>query len=295
MTTSAQPTLEPCSDTDWTEQPCSPFSSSSDASSWSSHGLPSPLSSPLASDSFKSTELNSVLESSSDNDSSLDNLSVSNKATCKTRRVPGQSDRLPPSILARMDTSRVRRPQNAFFLFRRDFLAKHGQTLKENIEHDHRHISRIVAIAWKDASSDEREKYSLMAEEEKKRHAELYPDYRFSPQRRECVPRRRRVRRNGELDEERDKKIAKMILNGASSDQITRDLVGIDQLIETKKANEQTKFHNEWSRPCTFKIDPMLLPPAPSQTEGSFHYIDVSGMKVLLIFFFTSYSWFCAG
>ncbi|KAI0757433.1 high mobility group box domain-containing protein, partial [Daedaleopsis nitida] len=66
------------------------------------------------------------------------------------------------------------RPKNAFILFRSDKCRE----LKD-LEHDHRMISKIIGQMWRNAPKDERAYYDAQAQEEKRRHLELHPNYRF--------------------------------------------------------------------------------------------------------------------
>ncbi|KAI8884209.1 high mobility group box, partial [Backusella circina FSU 941] len=70
------------------------------------------------------------------------------------------------------------RPLNCFLLYRidkqRDILAKCEGA-------NHRDISKIIAKWWKEATDEEKAPYVKKAQEEKRKHAKLYPDYKYSP------------------------------------------------------------------------------------------------------------------
>ncbi|THH30172.1 hypothetical protein EUX98_g4011 [Antrodiella citrinella] len=74
---------------------------------------------------------------------------------------------------------RVPRPANAFMCYRSAFCLKEKQ--KVDAERDHRRISCIAAQKWRGLSEKQRAPYKLLAEEVKRRHAEKYPGYKFSP------------------------------------------------------------------------------------------------------------------
>ncbi|KIJ21450.1 hypothetical protein PAXINDRAFT_32552, partial [Paxillus involutus ATCC 200175] len=70
------------------------------------------------------------------------------------------------------------RPPNAFMVFRSWLWNK--DNLK-SVERDNRNVSRIAGRYWNELSEAERAPFRKMAEEAKLRHAELYPEYKYSP------------------------------------------------------------------------------------------------------------------
>lgn len=56
-----------------------------------------------------------------------------------------------------------------------------GTTIDATIEHDHRHISRIIGCCWRRLSKEEHKLYKERAQEEADLHKLKYPDYRFQP------------------------------------------------------------------------------------------------------------------
>ena len=68
----------------------------------------------------------------------------------------------------------IRRPRNAFIIFRADRSKEYqGRTAGD--------ISQLVAAEWKVLAADVRARYERQADEEKQRHKALYPHYRFQP------------------------------------------------------------------------------------------------------------------
>ncbi|KAJ3335084.1 hypothetical protein HDU93_006552 [Gonapodya sp. JEL0774] len=83
----------------------------------------------------------------------------------------------------------VPRPPNSFILYRRDcsraIIAEHlarGETIS-NIR-----VSRLVGERWANETKDVKEKYSVVAEECRRKHGEMYPGYKYTP--RKVKPRR---------------------------------------------------------------------------------------------------------
>jgi len=77
------------------------------------------------------------------------------------------------------------RPRNAFIIYRCDFTREHSRDGPKgrNQPHTDKSLSKRAGEAWRRLSAEERNRYQDMAEDEKKRHAELYPNYHFRPAR----------------------------------------------------------------------------------------------------------------
>ncbi|KAA1468396.1 hypothetical protein DENSPDRAFT_833677 [Dentipellis sp. KUC8613] len=132
----------------------------------------------------------------------------------------------------------VPRPPNAFMIFRSHFWSK--QKVTKTTEKDHRHISRIAGLVWNELSDLDRLPYRKVADEVKRIHAELHPDYKYSPvYRREKAPKRR-VNRDAEEDEERCKKVASLIMSGVEG----------DALEERMKVGDEENLHARHARPA---------------------------------------------
>lgn len=81
----------------------------------------------------------------------------------------------------RNEGNHIPRPRNAFILFRQQH---HQSVLDEgNVIRTNPDVSRELGKRWRDLSPDEKEYWNKLAEEEKKRHAEKYPGYRYIPRR----------------------------------------------------------------------------------------------------------------
>ncbi|KJA22442.1 hypothetical protein HYPSUDRAFT_202233 [Hypholoma sublateritium FD-334 SS-4] len=72
----------------------------------------------------------------------------------------------------------IRRPRNAFILFRCDFVRQ--KKIPESVETDHRNISRIVGRIWREMTALEKDPWVKMADEEKANHMRNHPGYRFT-------------------------------------------------------------------------------------------------------------------
>ncbi|KAK3941853.1 hypothetical protein QBC46DRAFT_458016 [Diplogelasinospora grovesii] len=73
---------------------------------------------------------------------------------------------------------RVKRPMNAFMLYRKAF----QQRAKEwASQHNHQVVSRVCGLSWPLESEQLREQYKAWAEIERDNHQKAHPDYKFTP------------------------------------------------------------------------------------------------------------------
>ena len=121
------------------------------------------------------------------------------RSGCKEPCTP-QSGALPPGVdfefvrrsshSRKRDPDHIPRPPNAFMLFRSDFWEKEKNKL--TVERDHRMISRIAGLEWNKLSEAQRAPYRSKAERAKQQHAQLYPNYKYTPVFRKEKPTSRR-------------------------------------------------------------------------------------------------------
>lgn len=132
----------------------------------------------------------------------------------------------------------VPRPRNAFMLFRSAFAA--AQKISTNIEHDNRHITRIIAHCWNRLSEADKQVWRDKAAAEKAQHTAKYPNYRFSPVGRARKPVKRNVRRNGMEDKKRCEKVAELLLAGKKGSELEIAVKQIDVSLSIE-ASERTR------------------------------------------------------
>lgn len=111
-------------------------------------------------------------------------------------------------------------------LFRSAFAA--AQKISSTIEHDNRHITRVIAHCWNGLSEAEKQVWRDKAAAEKVQHAERYPNYRFSPVGRANRPVKRNVRRNGTEDVKRCEKLAELVMAGKFGHELESAIKKID-------------------------------------------------------------------
>ncbi|KAL4068360.1 hypothetical protein V8B97DRAFT_2009021 [Scleroderma yunnanense] len=116
----------------------------------------------------------------------------------------------------------IPRPPNAFMVFRSWLWNK--DNLK-SVERDNRNVSRIAGRYWNELSEEERAPFRKMAEEAKARHAQLYPEYKYTPTFRKAnKSAQRRSRLNSEDESARCKKVAELLIDGVQSSELTKYL-----------------------------------------------------------------------
>jgi hypothetical protein len=86
------------------------------------------------------------------------------------------------------DDDYVKRPENAFILFRRKCCEERAAVAAEDSLDGARKqrqadLSKTISQQWKCLSSEERHYWEELAKEKKKEHERLYPDYVYRPQR----------------------------------------------------------------------------------------------------------------
>ncbi|KAF2994055.1 hypothetical protein E8E13_001668 [Curvularia kusanoi] len=87
---------------------------------------------------------------------------------------------LSPHVCLCQPEPKIPRPRNAFILYRQH----HQQNIiRRNPGLNNPDISKIIGEQWKAESDEEKKVWQDLAQEEKARHHEQYPDYRYQPRR----------------------------------------------------------------------------------------------------------------
>lgn len=109
----------------------------------------------------------------------------------------------------RGDEDYIKRPENAFILFRRKCCEDRNQAqedpedpaaapVKKQRQAD---LSKAISQQWKGLSSEERQYWEDLAKEKKKQHEEMYPNYVYRPQRVKKTKKGKGKRQDGEEGE----------------------------------------------------------------------------------------------
>lgn len=193
-----------------------------------------------------------------------------------------------PTTSRALSQGRIPRPRNAFMLFRSAF--NRENRLAKTVEKDHRHISRIIGLCWAELSEADKDTWRQKAELEKQQHALAYPDYRFKPTPRTKQAAKRNVKRNTPKEIERCQKIARLLQDGKSGEELThavRNMEGelppppseggtASGVCEERSLKKQNAFHQVQSPTSHFSPGPPCAPqpqlnsPMPSDDPPPF-------------------------
>lgn len=133
------------------------------------------------------------------NDSPFSTPSVS---PFQPERYPTPDDFRPTakSHTKKADDGHIKRPENAFILFRRDMCHKinaaKAEGAKPNREAD---LSKTISEQWRALSEDEKMKWKSLAEQKKQEHRVAFPHYKYRPQRKSG---KNKKRGDSDVDEE---------------------------------------------------------------------------------------------
>ncbi|CAL1696686.1 unnamed protein product [Somion occarium] len=157
---------------------------------------------------------------------------------------PSLSDNesLPSPQTRKKQGEHVPRPPNAFLIFRSFFWLE--EKIKATAERDHRQISRLAGIRWKQLSEAEKEPYKIRADAVKNAHKAAHPGYKYAP----CKVKSSKKKVSG------SKTVAELLLLGMVEDEIEREVarrprVKVEErripIVKTKpRPKRQTKKHS---------------------------------------------------
>ena len=116
---------------------------------------------------------------------------------------------------------------------------------------------------WKNEPPEVKQHYKDLAEEEKRLHALMYPDYRFAPQQRATPPKRRNVKRNGKTDKDRCKLLAKLLLEGTSNTELKAEVERFDQDQQQQAREAGPEPTSDDYTTVVFNANPQTHTPVP--------------------------------
>jgi hypothetical protein len=165
----------------------------------------------------------------------------------------------------------IPRPPNAFILFRSDLWAK--KRVNSNVERDHRQISRIAAGVWNGLSEEQRRPFRERAKAEKERHAQNWPNYKYSPVSRKLNNQRKRSRKEGDFEgQAKCKKLVSLLKQGIEGDDLENALKILGDVDEKKfepTVSETTLHPSTSSIPISVTQPILLKVPTPEVKRGS--------------------------
>jgi len=106
------------------------------------------------------------------------------------------------------DEDYIKRPENAFILFRRKCCEDRQQEegaldspIKKQRQAD---LSKTISQQWKSLSPEERQYWEYLAKEKKKEHEQMYPNYVYRPQRSKDKPKPKKSLKNRRPENEHE-------------------------------------------------------------------------------------------
>jgi len=154
--------------------------------------------------------------------------------------------------------SHVKRPMNAFMLYRQNMsplFSKDGVTNHE--------ISSLVGQQWQTLSDDEKAPYFLLAEMKKQEHKDLYPNYKYTPNKKDAtntnVPNAKRVPKM--------KKAAKVKVTNARKTSLPK----VETFFEAPLINTTMSIFND-----PFALEPLSVFLTEEVLNGCYSYEDRS-------------------
>ncbi|KAK0229155.1 hypothetical protein EDD85DRAFT_137515 [Armillaria nabsnona] len=136
----------------------------------------------------------------------------------------------------------VRRPPNAFMLFRSDYWRENKDIIRER---DHREISRICGELWRALPPDEKQVYRDMANDAKEVHFAKYPDYKFTRVSRPKKRNLKTVSRNRDIIKEASRYDEIAVLMGGGIERMaleTNDMCATPSPSATDEEQISTQF-----------------------------------------------------
>lgn len=144
-----------------------------------------------------------------------------------------------------------------------------NKVMTPDVERDHRIISRVIGMCWRQLNHDEKRQWFEKAAEEKRQHGVKYPGYRFRPQYGGEPKQKRNVKRNGAKELKRCAALADAILKGGDRDEIQKIAQTYDDMPEEELADAYTTTVFD-SRPSDVAAPPFKNPFSSPVMEPSF-------------------------
>ena len=155
-------------------------------------------------------------------------------------------------------------------IYRSEIWAK--EKITKSVEHDHRHISRIIGHCWNQMPEEDKNVWRRRAAQEKLEHERKYPGYRFMPEVRLKKPLKRKTKRNTKEELDRCKQVADLLLAGKSGGELEKVVKRICPLPGQPEVSQEAAMAKglysfycdvpaaeEDSRPPPFQ-SPLILP-----------------------------------
>ncbi|KAF8630654.1 hypothetical protein AX15_002804 [Amanita polypyramis BW_CC] len=168
------------------------------------------------------------------------------------------------------DPSWVARPRNAFIIFRCEYARLHsrvGRRIRRTRTSAEKSLSKRAAEAWHQLPSQERDHFKTLADQERREHALLHPDYRFRPAKRH-LPKRNphpRLVSLSDLPERRSDNEAEIKYeNGPRQEIISLGFANARDLSDSGVHGTPSPLFSPWSYEVLPDVGSCSLPPSDS-------------------------------
>ncbi|KAK0444643.1 uncharacterized protein EV420DRAFT_1648746 [Desarmillaria tabescens] len=159
------------------------------------------------------------------------------------------------------DEDYIKRPENAFILFRRKCCEDRQEgsppTTKKQRQAD---LSKTISQQWKGLSAEERQYWEQLAKEKKKEHEQMYPNYVYRPQRTKKASAGGRKSGSGGRRESVDSEYMSFVLP-------TRQLHGRSS--SAPSPYQAIQIPNVYMSPPSCPTSPSLMPMISASRRGS--------------------------
>jgi hypothetical protein len=220
----------------------------------------------------------------------------------QNRRKSSSSDSTPERRPKKGDDDYVKRPENAFILFRRKCCedrqqaqaaeSQDGAVAKKQRQAD---LSKTISQQWKCLSPQDRQYWEELAKEKKKEHEQMYPNYVYRPQRsRDKDPNRVKTKKpkgvRGDYEHDTDTETLSFVLPFPSAAPFSRRHGRSASAPTPPLPYQSIQLPNVYMPSCP--TSPSLLPlinrrtSHPNHPHGSlsqFDYLPTNGSNTLML------------
>ncbi|KAL5513873.1 hypothetical protein ACEPAG_2634 [Sanghuangporus baumii] len=197
--------------------------------------------------------------------SSIDKLDPTKKPLA-----PSTSQSEAQSHARKREEGYIKRPSNAFILFRTDFVTQ-GR-IPSSLESHSQNLSRIAGAVWKSMSEEEKAPWKRKAAEVKEEHKRMFPKYEYHPTDSYALRGRRKVvkgRGERELREamRKCKVVAQLVKKGAQGEELEKAIEEMEEAKEKFKNKGKAKA-KETRKEKEYEANPYLISQPKTVSDG---------------------------
>ncbi|KAL0563111.1 hypothetical protein V5O48_018966 [Marasmius crinis-equi] len=177
-----------------------------------------------------------------------------------------------------MPAHKVKRPPNAWILFRSDIacsITQQDELQAESPRRTQSQISQEISHLWNTLDPTRKAEYERLAAAKKHEHTPLYPDYRFQPIRKEEKERRKRLKKQKYRGKQYGQRNDPVSLARSSQSTNSSEIGGLPPPLCTAGSPDTKAHHANNNQALLVKplaLDPSAATPAQSQTSRTVAY-----------------------